>query len=100
MRTIGFGRQARKHENLLDERTRGFFQNYVDGVNASIAAEKDLPLEFRLAGIKAEPWTIADSLAIGQIAPVMAKALLGRSETAEHRRPSTGRVTTLIVSTT
>ncbi|MCX5824907.1 MAG: penicillin acylase family protein [Deltaproteobacteria bacterium] len=64
MRTIGFGRQARKHEKLLDERTRGLFQNYVDGVNAFIAAGKDLPLEFRLAGIKAEPWTIADSLAI------------------------------------
>ncbi|MBU1964355.1 MAG: penicillin acylase family protein, partial [Proteobacteria bacterium] len=64
MRTIGFVRQARKHEKLLDERTKGLFQNYVDGVNAFIAAGKDLPLEFRLAGIKAEPWTIADSLAI------------------------------------
>ncbi|MBM4314505.1 MAG: penicillin acylase family protein, partial [Deltaproteobacteria bacterium] len=64
MRTIGFTRQARKHEKILDERTRGLFQNYVDGINAFIAAGKDLPLEFRLAGIKAEPWTIADSLAI------------------------------------
>ena len=49
---------------MLDERTRRIFQNYIDGVNAFIAAWKDLPLEFRLAGIKAEPWTIADSLAI------------------------------------
>ncbi len=64
MRTIGFARQARKHEKILDERTRRIFQNYVDGVNAFIAAGKDLPLEFRLAGIKPEPWTIADSLAI------------------------------------
>jgi penicillin G amidase len=64
MRTIGFARQARKHEKILDERTRRIFQNYVDGVNAFIAAGKDLPLEFHLAGIKPEPWTIADSLAI------------------------------------
>ena len=64
MRTIGFARQAKRHEKILDERTRRLFQNYVDGVNAFIAAGKDLPLEFRLAGIKPEPWTIADSLAI------------------------------------
>lgn len=64
MRTIGFAREARKHEKILDERTRGLFQNYVEGINAFIAAGKDLPLEFRLAGIRAEPWTIADSLAI------------------------------------
>jgi penicillin amidase len=64
MRTIGFLRQAKRHEKILDERTRRFFQNYVDGVNAFIAGGEDLPLEFRLAGIQPEPWTIADSLAI------------------------------------
>ena len=64
MRTLGFTRQARKHEKILDERTRRIFQNYIDGVNAFIAAGKDLPLEFRLAGIKPESWMIADSLAI------------------------------------
>lgn len=64
MRTIGFLRQAKKHEKILDERTRRLFQNYIDGVNAFVAGGKDLPLEFRLAGIKPEPWTVADSLAI------------------------------------
>ncbi len=64
MRTIGFLRQAKKHEKILDERTRRLFQNYIDGVNAFVAAGKNLPLEFRLAGIKPEPWTVADSLAI------------------------------------
>ena len=34
MRTIGFMRQAKRHEKILDERTRHFLQNYVDGVNA------------------------------------------------------------------
>ena len=64
MRTIGFLRQAKRHEKILDERTRRLFQNYIDGVNAFVAGGKDLPLEFRLAGIKPEPWTVADSLAI------------------------------------
>jgi len=64
MRTLGFLRQARRHEKILDGRTRRFLQNYIDGVNAFIANGKDLPLEFRLAGIKPEPWSIADSLAI------------------------------------
>jgi penicillin G amidase len=64
MRTIGFLRQAKRHEKLLDERTRRIFQNYIEGVNAFVAAGRDLPLEFRLAGIRPEPWTIADSLAI------------------------------------
>jgi penicillin amidase len=64
MRTVGFLRQARKHEKILDERTRRLFQDYIDGVNAFVAAGSDLPLEFRLAGIRPEPWTVADSLAI------------------------------------
>ena len=64
MRTIGFLRQAKRHEKLLDEQTRRLFLNYIDGVNAFVAGGKDLPVEFRLAGIKPEPWTIADSLAI------------------------------------
>jgi penicillin amidase len=64
MRTVGFLRQAKRHEKILDERTRRLFQNYIDGVNAFIAGGRDLPLEFRLAGIKPEPWTVADSLAI------------------------------------
>jgi penicillin G amidase len=64
MRTIGFLRQAKRHEKILDVRTRRLFQNYIDGVNAFVAGDKDLPLEFRLAGIEPEPWTVADSLAI------------------------------------
>lgn len=64
MRTIGFQRHAKRHERILDERSRRFLQSYVEGVNAFIARGDDLPAEFRLAGIKAEPWSVADSLAI------------------------------------
>ncbi len=65
MRTLGFLRQARRHAAILDEPTRCFFQCYVDGINAYLESEPDtLPLEFRLAGIAPEPWTVADSLSI------------------------------------
>ncbi|MBW2005011.1 MAG: penicillin acylase family protein [Deltaproteobacteria bacterium] len=65
MRTIGLYRNAKKHAEILDKKTRLFFQKYLDGVNAYIKTRSDTHhLEFRLAGIKPAPWTIADSLAI------------------------------------
>ncbi len=66
MRTIGLYRNAKKHAKILDKENRLFFQKYLDGVNAYIKTRSDTHhLEFRLAGIKPKPWTIADSLAIG-----------------------------------
>ena len=65
MRTIGLHRIAQKQAKMLDQETRDFFQNYVDGVNAFIEeCPGDLPLEFKLAGIKPEPWSVTDSLCI------------------------------------
>ena len=65
MKTIGFLRNARKHASLLEPETRTFFQEYLDGVNAFIRLRpKELPLEFKLAGIKPTPWSIEDSLAV------------------------------------
>ncbi len=56
MRTIGLHRIAQKQAKMLDRETRDFFQNYVDGVNAFIEqCPGDLPLEFKLAGIKPNP---------------------------------------------
>ncbi len=65
MRTIGLHRTAQKQAKMLDQETRDFFQSYVDGVNAFIEqCPGDLPLEFKLAGIKPEPWSVTDSLCI------------------------------------
>ena len=65
MRTLGFYRNAKKHAALLNDETRTFFQKYIDGVNAFIETRpKSIHLEFKLAGIKPAPWTIADSLTI------------------------------------
>jgi len=57
-------RLARKHEQILDQETRDFFQSYVDGVNAFVKSGRDLHLEFSIAGLKPDTWTIADSLSV------------------------------------
>ncbi len=64
MRTLGFLRHGKKHASILNNETRRYFQSYLDGVNAFISRTQDLPLEFKLSGIRPELWTIADSLAI------------------------------------
>ncbi len=65
MRTIGFHRNAKKVAPRLDPETRRSIQKYLDGVNAYISGYgKEHPIEFRLAGIRPEPWEISDSLAI------------------------------------
>jgi penicillin amidase len=65
MRTIGFYRHAEKQAGLLEPESRRFFQKYIDGVNTFIKTRpQSHHLEFKLAGIKPRPWSIADSLAI------------------------------------
>ncbi len=65
MRTIGIHRIAKKQAEMLNRQTRDYFQWYVDGVNAFIKdCPNDVHLEFKLAGIKPEPWTLTDSLSI------------------------------------
>jgi len=65
MRTIGLHRNAIKHARILDRKNRELMQAFADGVNQYIAANQDnLQLEFRLAGVKPEPWKIEDSIAI------------------------------------
>ena len=65
MRTIGLFRMAEKQAKILDDKTKNYFQKYVDGINAFIEqCPKDIHLEFKLAGLKVEKWEIKDSLSI------------------------------------
>ena len=65
MRTIGLQRIAKRQAAILNRETRAYFQWYVDGINAFIKqCPKDVHLEFKIAGIKPEPWTVTDSLSI------------------------------------
>jgi penicillin amidase len=65
MRTIGIHRLAKKQAALFDDKTKAMMQRYLDGVNAFIKlCPKDLPLEFKMAGIEPETWQMADSLSL------------------------------------
>ncbi|MCF6248690.1 MAG: penicillin acylase family protein [Desulfobacula sp.] len=65
MRTIGLHRMAEKQARILNPKTAGQFQKYVDGINAFIEnCPEDIHLEFKLAGLTPEKWDIADSLSI------------------------------------
>lgn len=65
MRTIGLHRMAKKQAAMLDDETRQFFKQYVNGINAFIDnCPEEIHLEFKLAGIEPEKWEIEDSLCI------------------------------------
>jgi len=65
MRTIGLHHIAKKQAAMLNRQTHDFFQWYVDGVNSFIKdCPKDAHLEFKLAGIKPEIWSVTDSLSV------------------------------------
>ncbi len=65
MRTLGFRRQAQAHLQRLDDPTRHLLQRYADGVNAFIRqCPGEIHLEFKLAGLRPEPWEPADTLTI------------------------------------
>lgn len=63
-RTIGLGEIARAAAYRASPDERQILQSYADGVNAA-ASTRALPLEFRLLGYKPQPWTPADTLAVG-----------------------------------
>ena len=63
MRTIGLHRMAKKHAKILSPDIRRLFQRYVDGVNAFIQnCPEDIHLEFKLAGLTPDLWSVEDSL--------------------------------------
>ena len=67
MRTLGLKRVADREAATLDERRRTYLEAYAAGVDAAVAAARALPLELQLLGIEPEPWSPADSLAVGKI---------------------------------
>lgn len=64
-RTIGITRAAQRHAGILNDTSRDAFQAYADGVNAFLdQCPDDLHIEFALAGLTAERWTVEDSLSL------------------------------------
>jgi penicillin amidase len=62
LRTLGIRRAAEANLGALDEETRALLAAYAAGVNAFLATDPVLPLEFWLTGVRPEPWTPADSV--------------------------------------
>src|ERR1700730_10431184 len=68
LRTIDFGYAAAGSEAQMSAATHAWMQAFVDGLNwyQQHAARK--PPEYGLLGLRDEPWTISDLLAIGRLA--------------------------------
>ena len=67
MRTFGFGRLAKQEQDAIPRSAFGYLDAYAQGINAAIEAMPARPLEMQLLGVDPEPWSPADSLAIGKI---------------------------------
>ncbi|MEA2429021.1 MAG: penicillin amidase [Thermoleophilaceae bacterium] len=66
-RTLGLHRRAVSEVATIPRRGREYLEAYAAGVNAAVAAMPAPPIELQLLRIDPEPWTPADSLAIGKI---------------------------------
>jgi penicillin amidase len=65
MRVLGVRRDAEAHARKLAPETRAYLQAFVGGINAYLEElSGELPVEFAIAGLRPEPWTVADIVAI------------------------------------
>lgn len=62
MRTLGLARAAERIAGALDAPTIASLEAYASGVNAFLAADPVLPVEFLALRVKPEPWRVEDSL--------------------------------------
>jgi penicillin G amidase len=67
MRTLGLKRLADDEVATIPARGRAFSEAYAQGINAAIEAAPVMPFELQVLRIDPEPWTVADSLAIGKV---------------------------------
>ena len=68
LRTLGTTQAAQADLEIMDPQTRSYLDAYARGVNAYIEQQRgNLPIEFRLLGVKPEPWTPVDSLVWGKM---------------------------------
>ena len=68
LRTLSLARAAPEIERTMDEDTLLWVRRFVDGLNRYQDGAAELPHDFRILGLRPEPWTVADVLAIGRLA--------------------------------
>jgi penicillin amidase len=62
-RSLGLYASAKTAWPALSKEAQGALTAYTAGINAAIAAQRSLPVEFTMLQVKPEPWTVYDSLA-------------------------------------
>jgi penicillin amidase len=68
LRTLGFGRTARREAALLDGSVREAIEAYTRGVNVFLDQRGlRLPLEFMVLRLRPRPWEVADALVFGKV---------------------------------
>jgi penicillin amidase len=66
--SLGLRRAAEIEWQRTSPRVRTAFENYTAGVNEAMSVSRGrLPLEHQLLGLRPEPWTPIDSMAIGKL---------------------------------
>ncbi|MCX8132600.1 MAG: penicillin acylase family protein [Roseococcus sp.] len=91
LRALGFGRAAPAILAAWPEETRRLVQRFVDGVNHATLAPSPRPPEAALLGLRREPYTAEQLLALGRLAGTDVNwlswfALLPERERADFRR--------------
>ena len=67
LRTLSYARAAAEIERGMDEAALAWVRRFVDGVNHYQDTAAALPHDFRVLGLEPEPWTVADTIAIGRL---------------------------------
>src|SRR4051794_15875269 len=67
MRTLGLHRRAQAEVATMPRSAREYVEAYGAGIGAAVEAMAVPPVELQLLRIDPEPWTVADTLAIGKI---------------------------------
>ena len=67
LRVLNFGRGAEATLEIMPADTRAWVDGFVSGVNHYIENVEELPHEYRVLGLKREPWTAEDVIAVGRL---------------------------------
>jgi penicillin G amidase len=68
LRVINFGKASPAIEHAMRADTRDWLSRYVEGINDYLTRTRKRPLEFRVAGLDDQPWTVQDVITVGRLA--------------------------------
>lgn len=68
LRIVNLAAAVDSIEKILPDETRNWLQNYANGINFYQEKMTEKPVEFKLLGIKPEPWAVKDILTVGRLA--------------------------------